>query len=470
VSGRVLVVDDDADMCRLVEATLAARGFDVVWRTTAADAFAVVESADLDAVVTDLELPETSGLALCERIVAHRPDVPVTVLTAFGSFDTAVAALRAGAWDFITKPPQPDVLAHTVARAVEHRALRGQIRRLREAVADARRVGGLLTASASMAPVLDLVARVADADASVLVVGESGTGKELVARALHDRGRRAAGPFVAVNCAAVPEALLESELFGHVRGAFTGAAAARPGLFTEANGGTLFLDEIGELPLPLQPKLLRALQERRVRPVGADTEVPFDARIVAATHHDLDAAVAAGRFRQDLHFRLDVIRVELPPLRARGNDVLLLAQHFVERCAAATGTRVLGLSPSAARQLLRYPWPGNVRELQNCIERAVALARFDRIGVEDLPEKVRRARPAPPAAAEGAELVPLAEVERRHILRVLASVGRNRTRAAAILGVDRKTLYRKLRSYARSRSPDAACARGAKRPTAAKPA
>jgi two-component system response regulator HydG len=447
VTGRVLVDDDDADMCRLVEAALVAKGFEVVWRTSAADAFAVVDTTELDAVVTDLELPETSGLALCERIVANRPDLPVTVLTAFGSFDTAIAAIRAGAYDFITKPPQLDVLAHAVARAVEHRALRGEVRRLRDVVSEARTCGPLLTAGPAMRQVLDLIARVADTDATILVVGESGTGKELVARALHDHGRRAAGPFVAVNCAAMPDALLESELFGHVRGAFTDARTARPGLFAQAEGGTLFLDEIGELPLSLQPKLLRALQERTIRPVGGDAEIPFDARIVAATHHDLDAAVAARRFRQDLHFRLDVVRIAVPPLRARGNDVLLLAQHFVERYAAATGKPVVALSPAAAKRLLHYSWPGNVRELQNAIERAVALARFDRVAVDDLPEKVQQARPTASAPVDPNDLAPLAEVERRHVLRVLARVGDNRKRAAEILGVDRKTLYRKLLAY-----------------------
>jgi two-component system response regulator AtoC len=449
VNGRVLVVDDDRDLCRLVAAGLAQKGFEVTWRTSAAEALEVVESTDLDAVVTDLDMAGTNGLELCERIVANRPDIPVTVLTAFGSLDTAIAAIRAGAYDFITKPPQLDVLVHAVARAVRHRALGDEVKRLRSAAEEPWGSGDLLAGSPSMQRVIEVLQRVVDADASVLIEGESGTGKELVARALHRRGRRSGGPFVAVNCAAVPEALLESELFGHVRGAFTDARAARPGLFVQASGGTLFLDEIGELPLSLQPKLLRALQERAVRPVGADLEVPFDARIIAATNRNLESAVEEGRFRQDLYFRIDVIRVDIPPLRERGNDVLLLAQHFIDRCARKVGKAVVGLSPAVAKRLLDYPWPGNVRELQNCIERAVTLARYERLAVDDLPEKVRRYRRWSLAAGrEGrAELVSLEEMERVHVLRVLERAGNNRKLAAQILGVDRKTLYRKLLRY-----------------------
>jgi len=283
----------------------------------------------------------------------------------------------------------------------------------------------------------------------VLVRGESGTGKELVAQALHKRGRRTAGPFVAVNCAAMPETLLESELFGHARGAFTDAKSARTGLFVQADHGTLFLDEIGTMPLGLQPKLLRALQQRTVRPVGSDTEVPFDVRLVAATNADLEAAVEAGTFREDLFFRINVIPIEVPPLRRRGNDVLLLAQRFLEEFASQAQKPVRGLTSAAAEKLLGYSWPGNVRELRNCIERAVALTRFEQLTVEDLPDKVRDAkRPAVLLAADDpSELVPMEEVERRYILRVLEAAGGNKASAARILGLDRKTLYRKLERW-----------------------
>ena len=319
-----------------------------------------------------------------------------------------------------------------------------------------------------MHDVMELVRRVADAEASVLITGESGTGKELVARALHRAGRRRDGPFVAINCAAVPEPLLESELFGHVSGAFTGARAARPGLFARASGGVLFLDEVAELPLALQPKLLRALQERCVRPVGADVEVPVDVRIVAATNQDLERAGAEGRFRQDLYFRLDVIRIDVPALRARGSDVLVLAQHFIEHYARRAGKGVVGLSPGVADALGDYAWPGNVRELQNCIERAVWMAHYDRLVVDDLPEKLRPSGRARTTVEGGpaTDLASLEELERHHIRRVLAHVGGSRMLAARILGVDRKTLYRKLRHYTDAPAlAEATCPRGPNAPS-----
>jgi two-component system response regulator HydG len=446
MSGRVLVVDDDRSMCELLEAGLGPKGFETTWTTSAAEALERLATADVDAVVTDLNMRGMSGLELCQQVVASRPDVPVIVITAFGSLETAIAAIRAGAYDFITKPLEIDALALALARAVQHRVLRDEVKRLRRVVEDARGFGDLLGASASMRKVYDLLERVGESDASVLISGESGTGKELVARALHRRGRRGGGPFVAVNCAAVPEPLLESELFGHARGAFTDARTARAGLFLQASGGTLFLDEIGDLPFPLQPKLLRALQERVVRPVGSDVEVPFDVRLIAATNRDLEAAVEERRFREDLFFRINVLHVELPPLRARGSDVLLLAQGFIDRYAAQAAKQVTGLSPGAAERLLAYAWPGNVRELQNCIERAVALTRFEQLTVEDLPEKIRTYRRSHVLIAgdDPSELVPLEEVERRYVLKVMEAVGGNKTLAARILGLDRKTLYRKL--------------------------
>ncbi len=280
----------------------------------------------------------------------------------------------------------------------------------------------------------------------MLVTGESGTGKELVAKALHARSARSDGPFVAINCAAMPESLLESELFGHVRGAFTDARVARPGLFVKATGGTLLLDEIGEMPAGMQAKLLRALQERTVRPVGGDQEQPFDARIIAATNRDLETEVEERRFREDLFYRINVVRIHVPPLRARGSDILLLAQHFLERYAAQSRRPVVGMTSAAADKLLSYGWPGNVRELQNCIERAVALAQFDHVGLDDLPEKIRDYKTAriDVESNDPAELLPMEEVERRYIAKVLDAVGGNKTLAAQVLGFDRRTLYRKL--------------------------
>jgi two-component system, NtrC family, response regulator AtoC len=449
VTGRVLVVDDDREMCDLLEGALGRRGFAITSRTAAAEAFALLAQEDFDAVITDLQMKGMNGLELCERISQNRPDIPVLVMTAFGSMETAIAAIRVGAYDFITKPVDIDPLRLALERAVRHRALTREVGRLRQAVREARHFEELIGTSPAMGQVYDLVERVAEVDATVLVTGESGTGKEMVARAVHRRSKRKDGPFVAINCAAVPETLLESELFGHEKGAFTDARSARAGLFVEASGGTLFLDEIGELPLALQSKLLRALQERVVRPVGASREVPFDARLVAATNRDLESAVEERRFRDDLYYRINVVHLPLPPLRARGGDVLLLAQHFLEHFTRMFDKPVKGIAPAAADKLLSYAWPGNVRELANCIERAVALTRFSELVVEDLPEKIRAysSSHVVVAASDPTELVPLEEVERRYILHVLEAVGGNRTLAAQSLRLDRKTLYRKLKAY-----------------------
>ena len=450
--GRVLVVDDVQSMCELLAERLPPLGFDVEWRTSAAEALTYLAAAEVDAVVTDINMREMDGLELCDRIVSAHPEVPVIVITAFGNLEAAIAAIRAGAYDFLTKPFEIKVLALSLERAVQHRRLRAEVKRLRRSVHEAQRLGDLLGTSPAMQEVYALIDRVADSDTSVLVTGETGTGKELAARALHDRSRRRGGPFVPINCAAVPETLLESELFGHARGAFTDARATRTGILCQANGGTLFLDEIGELPLALQPKLLRVLQERKVRPVGGDAELPIDVRLVCATNCDLDTAVEEKRFREDLYFRINVITVKLPPLRARGGDVLLLAQDFLERSAAKVDRPVTGIAPEAAKLLMAYPWPGNVRELHNCIERAVALARYDQITVADLPDKVQHHRPSYVVVAgdDPSELISLEEMERRYILRVLEAVAGNKTLAAQILKMGRKTLYRKLEHYGAS--------------------
>jgi two-component system response regulator HydG len=449
VSGRILVADDDRSMCELLQAGLARRGFEVSWRTDATTALAAISEGDFDVIVTDLNMPEVNGLELCERVTANRPDVPVVVITAFGSLDTAVAAIRAGAYDFITKPFEMDGLRLTLDRAVQHHRLRDEVKRLRQAVTESRGFGEILANSPLMRRVLDLVNRAAESDATALITGESGTGKELVARALHQHSRRHDGPFVAVSCAAMPEALLESELFGHVRGAFTDARTPRTGLLLQANGGTLLLDEIGDMPLGLQPKLLRAIEDRRLRPLGENTERPFDVRLVCATNRDLEADIEENRFRADLFYRINVIHVELPPLRERDGDVLPLAQHFVQHFSRAAAKPVTGVSTAAAERLLAYAWPGNVRELRNCIERAVALTRFEEIAVEDLPEKVQNYRQSRVVVDldDTAHLASMEEVERRYILRVLEAAGGQRTKAAQILGLDRKTLYRKLERW-----------------------
>ncbi len=449
--AEVLFVDDEVSMLDFLRDALRRSQFSLESTSDPRAALSLIEARDFDVVVTDLNMKGMSGIDLCRQIVALRPELPVIVLTAFGSLDTAVAAIRAGAYDFLTKPVEVETLSHAIDRAAAHRALHAEVRRLRTEIEATHRFGDLLGDSPPMQRLYDLLTRVAASDASVLITGESGTGKEVVARALHQRSERGKrkGNFVAINCAALPEALLESELFGHAKSAFTDAKVARVGLFQAADGGTLFLDEIGEMPLGLQPKLLRALQERKIRPVGANAEIPVDVHVIAATNRDLEEAVEERRFREDLYFRVNVIHVELPPLRARGGDVLLLAQHFLRSFAERGGKPVTGISSPAAEKLLAYPWPGNVRELQNCMERAVALTRFDQIAVDDLSDRVRSHKSSHVVVAsdDPSELVSMEEVERRYVLRVLEATGGSKLAAARILGFDRKTLYRKLERW-----------------------
>lgn len=451
MSGRVLIVDDESDFCELASAWLKKAGIEATWSTTAEEALSRLAVEELDCLVTDLNLGSgMNGLELCVRALGAAPDMPVIVMTAFGSLQTAVAAIRAGAFDFVTKPVEKDQLLIAVERAVGHRQLKRELKRLRVQLNQAPRFEEMLGQSPAMKRVFDLIGRVADTDTTILISGESGTGKELVARAVHHRSRRAHAPFVAINCAALPATLLESELFGHVKGSFTDAKQDRVGLFLQAEGGTLFLDEMGEIPAEMQAKLLRALQERKVRPVGGSTEQPFDARIIAATNRDLEDAVERGNFREDLYYRINVVRIETPPLRSRGEDVLVLAHAFLARAAERSGKKVTGISSDAAHRLRDYNWPGNVRELENCIEAGVALTKYEQLVVDDLPERIRRYQPQDftVQTADPAALPTLDEVERRYILRVLASVGGNKSAASKILGVDRRTLYRKLESYA----------------------
>jgi two-component system response regulator HydG len=447
---RVLAVDDEQDTCDLLKMSLEREGFAVTTCTSAETALELVGAVDFDLVITDLSMPEMGGLELCERVLGTRPNVPVVVITGQGSLETAIGAMRVGAYDFITKPVDPKLLAVAAQRALRHKGLADEVKRLRTEVAiDDGAIPSVVGSSASMRRVFTLVQRVADSEAGVLIHGETGTGKELVARAIHDQGRRKAGPFVAINCAAVPASLIESELFGHERGAFTDAKVQRTGLFVQADGGTLFLDEIGELPLEVQPKLLRALQERKVRPVGSNREIPFDARIIAATNRVLEDEVYEKRFREDLFYRINVVKIDVPPLRERAGDVLHLARHFLQIYADRHGKKEIELSPAAAEKLISYSWPGNVRELENCIDGAVALARGSRIEIDDLPEKVKSFRPERfvVSANQPEEIVTIDELERRYILRVLSLVGGNKSRAAQVLGFDRRTLYRKLERY-----------------------
>ena len=455
---RVLCVDDEQDQCDLMEMALAGLGFAVSATCSPHVALDLLTREPFDVVVTDLSMEEMDGLALCERVLGARPGIPVVVLTGQGSMETAIRAMRAGAYDFLTKPVDLKLLQISIERASRHRRLTIEVERLREALHFQPGHSLLAGDSPAMTRVNDLIQRIAPTDAAILVCGETGSGKELVARALHAASSRSQGPFVALNCAAIPAQLLESELFGHARGAFTDAKTARQGIFLDATGGTIFLDEIGEMPTDMQAKLLRVLQERKVRPLGLSTEIAFDARLITATHRDLEAEVAARRFRQDLYYRINVVRIDVPALRDRGGDILTLASLFLTRAMSKRPGAKLEMSAQVAERLLAYDWPGNVRELENCIERAVALARFEQLTVEDLPERIRqyRADRFEAVTESAADIVPLEEIERRYITRVLKILGGNKAQAAHLLGLDRRTLYRKLEKYSAVRPEEGA--------------
>jgi DNA-binding NtrC family response regulator len=452
----VLVVDDDPGMVAMLSSRLTSRGYAVAAAHSGEEAIAIVQRDDIEVVVSDVNMKGMTGVELCPRLREHRPQLPVILITAFGSMELAIQAIRAGAYDFVPKPFELDHLVLAIERAVTLARLTDEVVRLRRAVAPIG-FGALIGGSPRMAELFTLLAKVAASTAPVLISGESGTGKELVARAIHDASERAAGPFVAINCAAMPAQLLESELFGHEKGAFTDARTAKPGLFVAASGGTILLDEIGELPLEVQPKLLRALQEYRVRPVGGTAEIPFDARVIAATNRNLETMVEAHGFRDDLYFRINVLAVELPPLRTRGGDILVLATHFLDRIAARAKKRIVGFSAEAAQKLMAYSWPGNVRELENCVERAVALASYDQIAVGDLPEKVRAFQPNQLvlSSEDPTTFVTLDELEQRYVLRVLEGMNGNKAGAARVLGIERKTLYRMLERWGEHAPADA---------------
>jgi two-component system response regulator HydG len=446
---RVLIVDDEPEMASVVEQALRRRGYDAVQLGSADSAWQLLENEDFDVLVTDLNMRGMTGVELTDRVAKNRADLPVIVITAFGSLETAIATLRAGAYDFITKPFEIEQLVVAVERAIQNKRLREEVKRLSAEIARSKPSSDFVGDGPAIRAVHEVIARVAETDTTVLVTGETGAGKKLVAREVHARSKRAAGAFVTINCAALPETLLEAELFGHVAGAFTDADVGKQGRLVEGSGGTLLLDEIAEMPLGTQAKLVRALEERKVRAHGGTMETAFDTRIVAATNRDLESLVEGGRFREDLYYSINVMLVDVPPLRARGNDVLLLAAHFIGKLAGAMGKNVAGFSSPVAERLLAYAWPGNVRELRNCIERAIALARFEELTVEDLPPKVRDYKPSfvVIATEDPTDLVTMEEVERRYVQRVMEAVGQNKTQAAKVLGFDRTTLYRKLERY-----------------------
>lgn len=444
-AARLLVVDDDPASCEAVAEGLRAEGFDVTTAFGGTEALTRAREQVLDVVVSDVRMPDCDGLTLLKTLRRETPDLCVILMTAFANVEAALTAIRDGAYDYVSKPLRLEELVLAVRRALDQQRLARENRRFRETLTDRYALANIVGVSRAMLEVFKLVARVAPTRATVLITGESGTGKEVVARAVHFNSPRATGPFVTIHCAGLAESLLESELFGHVRGAFTGAATARRGLFEAGHGGTVFLDEIGDISPSTQAKLLRVVEQQEVKPVGATDSLRIDARLVAATNKDLAGEVRAGRFREDLLYRLNVVHVVLPPLRERREDIAALAAHFLRRYAQDSGKSIAGIAPETLALLEAYAWPGNVRELEHVIERAVAMSSHAVLLPHDLPSHLV---PAAPLAEDATLLPSLDELTRRHLVRVLAATGGNKKRAAEILGVDRRTLYRMLERYA----------------------
>jgi len=449
IPKRLLLVDDDRAMRELLASLFSEVGHLVTEATSAEEAIANLEDEEFDVVLSDIRMPGRSGIEMVADVKRLRPGTPVVLMTAFGSVDSAVEAIRAGAYDYITKPFEPDAVQFSVERAIEHRTLESENQTLRRAVDRTANLGDLIGASPAMRDIFALIRKLAHNRSSVLITGESGTGKEVIARTIHFHGARADEPFVPINCTAIPEGLLESELFGHVRGAFTGAHTTKQGLFEKANGGTLFLDEIGDMGAGIQSKLLRVLQDREIRPVGGTKSVHVDVRIIAATNQDLEAEMRASRFREDLYYRLNVIPIHVPPLRERPEDIPALAETFLERHGDGTSYK---LAPEALRALKGQTWRGNGRELENAIERAIALADGTEIQLTDLPHAQDSAGDRSTSAflrTSAERELTLREVEELYIEEILNRQNGNKVRSARILGIDRKTLYRRAERAAR---------------------
>ncbi|MCB9585001.1 MAG: sigma-54-dependent Fis family transcriptional regulator [Polyangiaceae bacterium] len=447
---RVLVVDDEENLRLVLRTLLKRNGYEVETAGDGEEALTLVDSFGPDVVITDVRMPKLDGLDLLSTLKAKGHEATVIVMSAYGNMDLALEAMQQGAYDYIQKPFKPEEVVLTLKKAEERELLRRENRALREEMRKEHRFEDILAKSAEMERIFRTITKIADYKTTVLITGESGVGKELVARALHRRSSRAGKPFVAVNCGAIPENLLESELFGHKKGAFTDASSDRRGLFEEADQGTLFLDEIGELPLGLQVKLLRVLEEETIRRVGDSKDTQIDVRIVAATHRDLMKETQAGRFREDLFYRLNVLPIHVPPLRERREDIQLLIEHFVSRNNARLGTAIRGLDTEARRLLYEYGWPGNVRELENTIERAMVLSEGQQIVATDLPERVREARDPIQLQLQSGELSVKKTtriIEEILIRRALQKTKGNRTRAAEILEISHRALLYKIKDY-----------------------
>jgi two-component system NtrC family response regulator len=450
MSHPILIVDDEESLCRVTQVRLQKAGYQAEAAGSAEEALEKLARTSYSLVLTDLRMPGASGLDLLRRVKAEYPDIVVIVVTAYGSVDTAVEAMRAGAYDYLTKPIDGDALLIVIGRALEHLKMREEIQTLRSSLDRKYGFESIIGKSRSLLYTLDVASRAAQSDSTVLLRGETGTGKELMAKAIHFSSRRKSGPFVAINCGAIPRELLESELFGHVKGAFTGAVNHKKGKVEAADGGTLFLDEIGEMPVELQVKLLRMIQEREIERVGGMETIKVDVRIIAATHRNLQAMVEDGTFREDLYYRLAVIPIELPPLRERQDDIPELVNHFFTKAKQKLGRENLVLPGHLLPFFSAYRWPGNIRELENVIERMIVLARGTELSTEDLPEPMRRSAPAPADTLTmdiPEDGISLEGVERELLLRALKKADWNQSKAARYLDISRKTLIYRMEKY-----------------------
>jgi DNA-binding NtrC family response regulator len=441
---KVLIVDDDVEMCGLLSEVLKEEAFSVVTIHDSLEASKVLKREEFDIVITDLKMKGLKGLDLLEEANRVSPLTPVIIITAFGTIESAIKAMKMGAYDYVTKPFQMDELLLTVRKALETRVLKKEVIRLRREVESRYDFHQLIGKSPSMQKIYDLIERISDSSSNVLITGESGTGKELVAKAIHYNGTRKEAPFIAVNCAAIPETLLESELFGYKKGAFTDAKSDKEGLVSEANEGTLFLDEITEMPLTLQAKLLRVIEEKEVRPLGDTNSYPIDVRIISTSNRDVESSIQQGRLREDLYYRLKVIDIEMPPLRERKEDIPLLIRHFIYKFSQELKKNISEVSEDALKLLLNYSWPGNVRELENVIQRAITLSQHEVILQDDLPASIIQKTDERLFEKAMEEKFTLDRLEKEYIKRVLIETGGNKSKTAELLGLDRKTLYRKL--------------------------
>ena len=454
--SRIVVIDDDSEMRALLEDYLTGDGYQVICFSTAIEALrsfspdgilaANQAEGNIDLIISDIKMPEMSGLELTEHLKQLRPEIPVILITAFGSIETAVEAIQKGAFHYVVKPFKLTEMLVNVERAIQYRQLQRDNTALRQELKSNWSLGKMIGKSAAIKSVFDLVTRVSHVNSNVLITGESGTGKEMVAQAIHYGGSRANKPFVAINCTAIPENLLESELFGHAKGSFTGAIQRKRGLFEEANGGTVFLDEIGDMDIALQAKLLRVIQEKKVRAVGENISRDIDVRIISATHKDLKAAMKEGIFRDDLYYRLSVITIIIPPLRQRTDDIPLLAEHFLRKHAATNNVNVKGFTKRVISKLMNMRWEGNVRELENVIERAVVLCNTNLVDEVDLPA-IEEQSADKFFSTSTADFPTISQLEERYIRLILEKTGGRKDKASQILGVNRRTLYRKEQDY-----------------------